>query len=85
MIKRLITIVVITVMILSLSACRTKRTSEVTKGEASRMVVVEETDSYCIVYDKYTKVMYAVSNRTYNVGNFTLLVDADGSPLLYEE
>lgn len=85
MIKRLITIVVITVMILSLSACRTKRTSEITKGETSRMVYVEETDSYCIVYDKYTKVMYAISNDLYNIGNFTLLVDADGSPLLYEE
>ena len=31
------------------------------------------------------KVMYAVSDGTYNHGNFTLLVDANGNPLLYGE
>ena len=48
------------------------------------MVQVELAGNYCIVYDKYTKVMYAVSNGGYNSGNFTLLVTADGKPLLYE-
>lgn len=72
------------VMMLSLSACATKRTRETIKGGTSRMVYVEETDVYCIVYDKYTKVMYAVSNGGYSTGNFTLLVDANGNPLLYE-
>ena len=83
--KRLITIVLMAVMMLSLSACSTKQTSEVVKGETSRMVYVEETSRYGIVYDKYTKVMYAVSNSGYNYGNFTLLVDANGNPLLYGE
>lgn len=82
--KRLITIVLVAVMLLSLSACATKRTRETVKGETSRMVYVEETSAYCIVYDKYTKVMYAVSNSGYNYGNFTLLVDANGNPLLYK-
>ena len=82
--KRLIAIVLAAVMLLSLSACATKRASETIKGETSRMVNVEETDAYCIVYDKYTKVMYAVSNSGYNTGTFTLLVTADGEPLLYE-
>lgn len=76
-------IVLMTVMMLSLSACSTKQTREVVRGETSRMVYVEETSMYCIVYDKYTKVMYAVSNSGYNYGNFTLLVNADGNPLLY--
>lgn len=83
--KRLITIALITIMMLTLSACDTKREREVVKGEMSRMVYVEETGAYCIVYDKYTKVMYAVSNSGYNYGNFTLLVDANGNPLLYKE
>ena len=82
--KRLIVITLVTVMLMSLSACATKRTKETIKGGASRMVYVEETGAYCIVYDKYTKVMYAVSRSTYNNGNFTLLVNADGNPLLYE-
>ena len=83
--KRLIMIVLVAVMMLSLSACATKRTRETVKGETSRMVYVEETGAYCIVHDKYTKVMYAVSNSGYNYGNFTLLVDANGNPLLYNE
>ena len=83
--KRIIAIMLMAVMMLSLSACGTKQTSETTKGEASRMVVVEELGSCYIVYDKYTKVMYAVSNGAYNRGTFTLLVDANGDPLLYEE
>ena len=49
------------------------------------MVYVEETGAYCIVYDRETKVMYAVSNSGYNYGNFTLLVDANGDPLLYKD
>lgn len=72
-------------MLLSLSACATKQTREIIDGETSRMVYVEETSAYCIVYDKYTKVMYAVSNAGYNCGNFTLLVNADRSPLLYTD
>lgn len=83
--KRLIVIVLVTMMLLSLSACATKRSSEVVKGEASRMVEIEETYMYRIVYDKYTKVMYAISNSGYNYGVFTLLVDANGNPLLYNE
>lgn len=82
--KRLIAIVIMTMMLLSLSGCETKRTQEVDKGEASRMVTVEKTSMYFIVYDKYTKVMYAVSASGYNYGNFTLLVDVNGNPLLYE-
>lgn len=83
--RRLIMVVFVAMMIVSLSACSTKRTTEIVKGETSRMVYVEETAAYCIVYDKYTKVMYAVSNGGYSIGNFTLLVDANGNPLLYEE
>ena len=83
--KKLIGVVFMMAMMLSLSACATKRTRETVDGETSRMVYVEETGAYCIVYDKYTKVMYAVSNSAYNCGNFTLLVDANGNPLLHNE
>ena len=83
--KKLTAIVLITLTMLSMTACATKRASEVVKGEVSRMVEVEETGAYLIVYDKYTRVMYAISNSGYNYGNFTLLVDASGKPLLYNE
>ena len=81
--KKLITVLLITLMILSLSACATKTMDETVKGESSRMVRIEEAGIYQIVYDKETRVMYAVSYGGRSYGVFTLLVDADGKPLLY--
>lgn len=83
--KRLISTILMAAVMLSLSACSTKIPSEVVKGKDSRMVIVEDTSTYYIVYDKETKVMYAVSDGAYTYGIFTLLVDANGNPLLYDE
>jgi hypothetical protein len=47
-------------------------------------IKLEETYKWQIVYHKDTKVMYAVSIGHYNSGNFTLLVNADGTPMIYE-
>ena len=54
------------------------------RADVSRFKVVEETTIWRVVYDKDTKVMYAVSTGDYNCGAFTLLVDADGKPLLWD-
>lgn len=58
--------------------------SESDTDDGTYFVVVESHIYYSIAYDRNTKVMYAMSNVIYNGGGFTLLVDADGSPLLYE-
>lgn len=50
----------------------------------SRFMEVEHTDAWRIVADRETGVMYAVSLGAYNRGNFTLLVDVDGNPLIYK-
>lgn len=42
-------------------------------------------DSYIIVYHKQTKVMYVVSDEYRNKGNFTVLVNPDGTPMIYKE
>lgn len=55
------------------------------KPTTSMFVVIEHTESWKIVYHKETKVMYAVSSWSYNCGNFTLLVDENGEPLLWED
>lgn len=57
------------------------------KAEASnksRFMEVECSLEWNIYADRETGVMYAVSNGMYNHGNFTLLVDANGDPLIYE-
>lgn len=51
----------------------------------SDFVIVESTDNFYIVYHKETKVMYALSYGYYNAGNFTLLVNADGTPMTYKK
>lgn len=41
-------------------------------------------DYYFTVYHNKTKVMYVVSDVHYNRGTFTMLVDAEGKPLIWE-
>lgn len=50
----------------------------------SRFVEVEYAAMWEVVADRETGVMYAVSTGGYNHGTFTLLVDADGKPLIYK-
>ena len=50
----------------------------------SMFVEIERGGTYRIVYQKENKVMYAVSSSGYNGGNFTLLVDENGDPMLYK-
>ena len=54
------------------------------ESETSMFIVVEEAISWEIAYHRETKVMYAISYGGYNAGTFTLLVDADGNPMLWE-
>lgn len=49
----------------------------------TRFILVYNEDDFKIYYDKKTKVMYLVKS-VYKGGGITLLVDADGKPLLYE-
>lgn len=70
-----------------LTACGfpTVEVTEDNPPETSMFVEVEHTNGWKVVYNKYTKVMYAVSGGLYNGGTFTVMVNADGSPMLWEE
>ena len=50
----------------------------------SLFVLIERAKTWCVVYHRETRVMYAVSNGSYTYGNFTLLVNADGTPMIWE-
>lgn len=54
------------------------------KNLQSMFVVVERCECWNVVYDKNTKVMYAVSDGAENRGTFTELVDKNGQPRLWE-
>lgn len=50
----------------------------------SRFMTIESNLKWRVVADRETGVMYAVSNGTYNLGEFEVLVDADGNPLIWD-
>lgn len=80
--KFLVTILLVIVMVLSFVGCKT---SANTSSEQSMFITVESnTICYDIVYHKDTKVMYAISRGGYNQGTFTVLLNADGTPMVYE-
>ena len=53
-------------------------------SNSSSFVVVEDGAGYKIVYHKDTKVMYTYSTGGYNRGSFCLLVNLDGTPMIWE-
>ena len=53
-------------------------------SKSSSFVIVEEGSGYYIVYHKDTKVMYTLSSTNYNLGSFCLLVNSDGTPMIWE-
>ena len=74
----------IAMIIMLLLAVGCARVENAEAKETSRFVRVEMATHWIIVADKETGVMYAVSFGAYNHGTFTLLVDADGNPLIYK-
>lgn len=83
--KKVVLFLIMVLMIVTLSACATNKTeSVVTEEKASMFVRVEEGPSWNVYYHRDTKVMYVVSRSSYNTGNFTVLVNPDGTPMLYE-
>lgn len=93
MTKRIICALLCVIFAFFLIGCNTRtestrfeRVYEKSQQPVSMFVIVEGDglDSYRIVYHRDTKVMYAVSAGGYNNGNFTVMLNPDGSPMLWE-
>ncbi len=82
--KKAMLIVTLIILVAVLSGCSATVTEERIEKE-SMFVAVESASMYSVLYDRKTKVMYAVSKYGSGSGVFTLLVNADGSPKLWEE
>lgn len=63
----------------------TKTVNDNGEPTPSTFITIEQNINYRVVYHGKTKVMYTVSLGGYNAGNFTLLVNPDGTPMVYEE
>lgn len=79
-------IIAIFLCLILLTGCSRMERVETSNPDTSMFVIIEggAGGTFYVVYHKETKVMYAVSCG-YNAGNFTLLVNADGSPMTYKE
>lgn len=78
-------IAAILTMLLVVGCAKVEKAQEIEKRvNVTRFVQVENAGTWQVVADRETGVMYAVSAGTYNLGTFTLLVDADGKPLLWK-
>ena len=78
-------VLLIAMLICSLAGCGNSIPVEkIEAAPASMFVEVEDAYGWIVVYHRETKVMYAVSDSAYNYGCFTLLVNADGTPMVWE-
>ena len=86
--KKAIVLIMAVIMAATIAACGNKvekADSSVGDHETKSMFVsVEDTDTWAVVYHRDTKVMYSVSTGSSNRGNMTLLVNADGTPMIYK-
>jgi hypothetical protein len=83
--KKIIAILLLgLISLFSLGGCDIKEVESEKVSGNSMFVKVENTGSWYVVYHKETRVMYVVSNDRHNRGNFTIMVDENGNPLLWQ-
>lgn len=70
-------------MTLGLTACGTQPIENPTSLQA-HFVKIASYSNYDIVYNAANRVMYTQSHGMYNCGTFTLLVNDDGSPMIWK-
>ena len=62
-----------------------KASSAYNEDAPSMFITVECVGEYWrVVYQKDTKVMYVVSTGSYNRGIFTVMLNPDGTPMIWE-
>ena len=86
MIKKILCLILTLIILLTCAGCKNsiQPLDEPTQTNSIFIKVEDGVNNgyqYSVVYHKDTKVMYTVSYHTV----FTVMLDADGKPLLYEE
>ena len=83
--KHILLIITALTILLATGCAKVENITEQEPVDVSRFERVEYTGIWEIVADRETGVMYAVSRGDYNQGTFTVLVDADGKPLIWNK
>lgn len=85
--KRILLIIIAIAMLVLLCSCSgmDKVEKKTATNYGTRFKTIEEYGCGYIVVDTHTNVEYWLSYSSYNSGNLTLLVDANGDPSIFEE
>ena len=83
--KHILIIITVLTILLATGCAKVENKPEQEPVDVNRFERVEYTAVWEIVADRETGVMYAVSRGMYNQGAFTLLVDAEGKPLIWDK
>lgn len=84
--KKVIMTFIIMILCVCFTACgNSASVSTATNTNESMFIKIEEGPYWTVLYHKETKVMYAVSHSGYNMGNFTVMVDKTGLPMIYKD
>ena len=83
--KKKILAVLMAVTVISYAGCSISEVKASNEDSNPMFITVERNGIWDVVYHCDTKVMYVVSRGIENSGNFTLMVDVDGNPLLWQE
>lgn len=85
--KKQIDIILAVILTMSLlCGCNcVERIDEEESPETSMFVIVERSSEWMVCYQKDTKVMYVISWGMHNTGNFTVMLNPDGTPQLWNK
>lgn len=74
---------IVIIFVSGLCSCSNTTVTSASNDDTSMFVLLEETPRWNVVYHKNTKVMYAVSSYGTGSGFFTVLLNSDGTPMVY--
>ena len=83
--KKILAVLIAGALSISMIGCTESEVNASNEDYKSMFTIVETGWDWKVVYHTETKVMYVVSAGSYNGGTFTVMVDADGNPLLWQE
>jgi uncharacterized protein YcfL len=76
-------VLIVLLFVFLLTGCRSEEYSSNYKGDTMYFKTISKEVNGEVIYDTRTGVEYWRSASVYNCGNLTVLVDADGKPLVY--
>lgn len=82
--KILMLLLVLIMPVMLLTGCGVKPEDKTSDKTISMFVLIENGDGYSVLYHRETKVMYIRAEYGTGSGYFTVMLNADGTPMLWE-